>query len=122
MTYPDQFVSQAVTVGDSNIKHPYYTFTVNLGIGITEAVGPNTNQKNGTVLHPDQCQTSPDLGRSQRTARFIQNLSWFPAINQSGNLEINNNGTITVYGMQGKYLKDNFTTGSNPLLTLTSQG
>lgn len=120
MTYPSEFIPQKVVSGDTLIKHPIYTFQVNLDLQVSEAIGPNTNQRVGMVLHPDAHQTSPDLGRSQRTTRALQNLSWFPTLYQSGNLEINDNGTITVYGLQGKHLVDTYTTGSNPLLTLTN--
>ncbi len=120
MTYPSQFNSQAKIVGERNIKHPIYTFKVNLDIQASESVGPRTNQKEVTLLHPDAHQTSGDLGRTQRTTRALQNLSWFPMMMQSGNLEINDDGTITVYGIEGKRLIDTYTTGTYPLLTLTN--
>jgi hypothetical protein len=120
MTFPTEFNSQSKVIGNSSIKHPIYTFRVNLDLQIAESVGPNTNAHTGTVLHPDAYQTSGDLGRSNRTTRALQNISWFPMMSQSGNLEINDDGTITVYGVEGKRLLDTYTTGSNPLLTLTN--
>lgn len=120
MTVPAEFNSQNKTVGSTNITHPIYTFRVNLDTPITEDIGPNTNLRSGTILHPDTYQTSGDLGRSQRTTRTLQKMTWFPMIAQSGNVEINDDGTITVYGIQGKRLIDAYTTGANPLLTLTN--
>lgn len=120
MTYPTEFYDQSVSAGATNITHPIYTFKVNLDIQATELIGPSTNQREVTVLHPDQYQTSPDYGRSQQTIRKLQNHSWFAALNQAGNLYVNDDGTITVYGLAGAYLNRTFTTGTYPLLTLTN--
>lgn len=120
MTIPSEFYSQSKTVGSTSIKHPIYTFKVNLDVNLTEDIGPNTNLRSGTILHPDMHQTSGDLGRAQITTRALQRLSWFPMMQQAGNIEINDNGTIIAYGIQGKRLLDTYTTGTNPLLTLTN--
>jgi hypothetical protein len=122
MTYPTEFYQQEVTVGPTGLRHPYYVFNVNLSLNLQEAIGPCTNQKSVTVLHPDQHQTSPDLGRQQKAVRVLQNTTWFAGLLAAGNIEINDDGTITAYGAQGKYLNDTHTTGSNPLLTLVTQG
>lgn len=120
MTYPTEFFDQAKTVGKSGLKHPYYTFSVNLDLYTTEVVGSGGNMKTITVLHPDQHQSSPDLGRTQRAVRDLQRTTWFPGMLAAGNIEINDDGTITAYGQQAKYLLDTYTTGANPLLTLTN--
>jgi hypothetical protein len=128
MTYPTEFRNEAKTVGDSvsdngltpNMTHPVYSFVVNLDLTTTEVIGPVTNQLTVTVLHPDMYQSSPDLGAAQRAVRTLQRYSWFPGLLASGNLDIKDDGTITAWGAQGKYLKDTYTTGVNPLLTLTN--
>lgn len=120
MTYPTEFNSQSKKGGPDNLKHPIYTFRVNLDVTTTEVVGPNTNPATVTPLQPDQYQTSPDLGRTQAAVRHLHRISWFPGLLAAGNLFINDDGTFTVYGQQGKYLVDTYTTGVNPLLTLTN--
>jgi hypothetical protein len=120
MTYPTEFLSQAKTIGPTALKHPIYTFKVNLDLQRSESIGPNTNQRDVNLLHPDQHQTSPDLGRSQNTVRRLQNISWLPGMLAAGNVYINDDGTITAYGQAGQYLRENFTTGTYPLLTLTN--
>lgn len=120
MTIPSDFNDQSKVVGETNINHPIYTFRVNLDINASEAVGPNTNQRSVTLLHPDVCQSDIATGRAQRTTRALQRMTWFPMLSQAGNVEINDDGTITVYGIEGKRLIDTYTTGTNPLLTLTN--
>lgn len=120
MTYPSEFRSSAKTVGSSAIKHPIYTFRVNLDLYKTESIGPNTNQREVTVLHPDSYVQSPDYGRTLKDPRNLHRISWIPGMLAAGNLDINDDGTITAYGQQGKYLLDTYTTGTNPLLTLTN--
>src|SRR5436305_1451115 len=120
MTYPTEFYPQAVTVGPTQIKHPIYTFRVNLDLASSEAIGPITNQRQVTVLHPDQNVNSPDYGRTLTAPRHLHRLTWLPGLLASGNIEVNDDGTITAYGAQAKYLLDTYTTGTNPLLTLTN--
>ncbi len=120
MTYPTEFNSQAKTIGPTNLKHPIYTFRVNLDVTATEAIGPNTNQVSPTLLQPDQYQSSPDLGRSQASVRDLQRLTWLPGLLAAGNVYINDDGTITAYGQQGFYIKNTYTTGPNPLMTLVN--
>lgn len=120
MTYPTEFYEQKLTIGPTNLKHPIYSFKLNLDVPSTEVIGPNTNQSTVTPLQPDQYQSSPDQGRVQATPRDLTRVTWLPGLLASGNVFLNDDGTITAYGMQGKYLKDNYTTGPNPLLTLTN--
>lgn len=120
MTYPTEFFDQNKTIGSSSIKHPVYTFQVNINLNSNEAIGPVTNQSFVSVLHPDLYQSSPDLGRAQKVVRHLQNTTWFATEHAAGNIEIKDNGTIVVYGSHGTYLKNTFTVGNNPLLTLIS--
>jgi hypothetical protein len=118
MTYPTEFQDQNKTIGSSAILHPIYYFQVNLDLNESEVFGPVTNQSTVRILHPDQHQTSPDLGRTQRVVRKLQNLSWFATMSAAGNLEVRDDGTLIAYGQNGTYLKNNFTSGSAPLLTV----
>jgi hypothetical protein len=120
MTYPSEFRTQTKTIGSTAIKHPIYTFRVNLGRQATERIGPNTNQSTAHVLHPDSYNQSPDYGRTLVDAHFTGNVSWLPGFLQGENIDINNNGTITAYGQKAVYLNQNYTSGDFPLLTLTN--
>lgn len=120
MTYPSEFRTQTKTVGDSGIKHPIYTFRVNLDWQKSELIGPNTNQRDVTVLHPDRYTQSPDYGRGLINDHFTGRVTWLPGFLQGENIDINDDGTITAYGQKAVYLYQNYTTGTNPLLTLTN--
>jgi hypothetical protein len=118
MTYPTEFEVQNKTIGSSAIKHPIYLFQVNLDLNKNELVGPTTNQRSVNVLHPDQHQTSPDVGRAATVIRALQNHSWFATMFGAGNIEVRDDGTLLAYGSHGTYLKQNFSTGATPLLTV----
>lgn len=121
MTYPSEFRSNNKTVGDNGIKHPIYTFTVNLDRLKDEKFGPNTNQKSVNLLHPDMSNQSPDYGRTLlgRTEGVAKH-SWLPGFLVGQNIDINDDGTITAYGQQAVYLKKTYADVANPLLTLTN--
>lgn len=120
MAIPSEYKDQSKVVGSSAIKHPIYTFQVNLDRAASESVGPKTNSKTVTLLYPDQHQTSGDTGRSATSARTAQIEAYFPGLLGGSNVSINDDGTITAYGQKALYLKNTYTTGTNPLLTLTN--
>lgn len=120
MAIPSEYRTTSRTVGDSNIKHPIYTFTVNLDRLKSESVGPNTNLRSGTVLHPDMHDNDVDRGRSNIVNHQTGNISWLPGFLMGENIVINDNGTITAYGQKALYLKREYADIENPLLTLTN--
>lgn len=120
MTYPTEFRTQAKTVGPTQIKHPIYTFRVNLDRLRNEAVGPNTNQKSVNLLHPDMHTSSPDQGRTNAAQHQRSNIAVLPGLFPGVRFDINDDGTITAYGQQAVYLKTTFADVENPLLTLTN--
>lgn len=120
MTYPTEFRTQAKTVGSTSIKHPIYTFKVNLDRLSSEKVGPNTNQQSVNLLHPSLHQTSPDRGRTEAAQHAKSNIAWIPSLFPGVNFDINDDGTITAYGQQAVYLKKTYADVENPLLTLTN--
>lgn len=120
MTYPTEFRTQAKTVGPTGITHPIYTFKVNLDRLSNEAVGPNTNQKSVNLLHPDMHTSSPDQGRTNAAQHQKSNIAWLPSLFPGTSFDINDDGTITVYGQQAVYLKKTYADVENPLLTLTN--
>lgn len=120
MTIPTEYRSQTKTIGDSNIKHPIYTFTVNLDRLLSEKIGPNTNVRSVNVLHPDMYSNSPDSGRTSAANHATGNVSFMSCLFPGMHIDINDNGTITAYGAQAVYLKKTYADVENPLLTLTN--
>lgn len=120
MTFPTEFNTQTKTIGDSNIKHPIYTFTVNLDRLLSEKIGPNTNLRDTSILHPDMYTGSADLGRSSSMNHANGNSSLLPGFLRGENIIVNNDGTITAYGNKALYLKKTFADVANPCLTVTS--
>lgn len=121
MTYPTEFRSQSKTIGNSNILHPIYTFTINLNVAATEKIGPNTNQRSPIILHPDRYDSDPDRGQSNIANHNAQISSWIPGFLRGENIVINSDGTVTAYGQKAVYLKKNFVDVANPMLTLTNE-
>lgn len=120
MTIPTDYRSQSKVIGNSNIKHPIYTFRVNLDRLTSETIGPNTNSRSVNILHPDMYSNSPDSGRTSAAQHQTGNVSWLPCLFPGMNIDINDNGTITAYGMQAAYLKKTYADVADPLLTITN--
>ena len=104
----------------SNPKHPIVTFTVNLDRLRNEKIGPNTNQANVNLLHPDMHDNSPDRGRTNSNQHTVQKSTWLPGFLCGENIIQNDDGTITAYGMKAQYLRETYATGDAPLLTVVS--
>lgn len=105
----------------SNPKNPIITFKVNLARNTQEAIGPVTNTQTTAVLHPDMHQTDADTGRTASEQHKNQRISWLPGFLCGENIEHNHDYTITAYGMKAKYLKDTYSVGSNPILTVITE-
>lgn len=80
---------------------PTYTFTVNLKV-----------LSRYSWAHPTSTQEGVD-----NTATQIS--SWMPGLLR-GNYVLKDGNTLVAYGLQGRYLYDNYTTGTDPLLILVS--
>lgn len=119
-TIPDSWPDNINPIGPSALKHPIYTFKMTIASGTSELVGPNTNQRAVTMLSPDQYQTSPNLGRTQNTARKNQFLSWIPGLRDGENLFHVDGDTFTVYGKAGTHIKTNYADIANPLVVVTN--
>lgn len=101
----------------SNPTHPVITFMVNL-YNATEQIGPNTNARTTGVLHPDMGDNSPDRGRTSSAVHQTQFSSFIPGFLAGENIVKNDDGTFTAYGVKASYLKNTYTTGTNPLLSV----
>lgn len=120
MAIPSEYYTETKTVGNSSITHPIYTFTVNLDRLKQETFGPNTNQSNVAVLHPDRYDSSADRGAANTEYHQRGNISFIPGFLRGENIVVHDNGTITAYGQKAIYLKQNYADVANPLLTLTN--
>lgn len=120
MAIPGEYYDESKTIGSSAIKHPIYTFAVNLDRLKSELIGPNTNQSSQAVLHPDRYDSSADRGIENSAQHQTQNTSWLPGFLRGDNVVIHDNGTITAYGQKAVYLKKTYADVANPLLTLTN--
>ncbi len=105
----------------SNPTHPVITFTVNLDNAATEQMGPNTNAIHTAVLHPDMHDTSADRGTANKVQHKTQFTTLMPGFLCGENIVKNDDGTFTAYGQKATYLKNTYTTGRNPLLTVTTE-
>jgi len=118
MAIPTEYQDNATVIGDSNIKHPIYTFKVLLTRPSAEKFGTITNQSVGDVLHPDLHDNSPDRGRTNSANHETQYHQFIPGFLRGSNIVRNDDGTFTAYGAQGTYLKEQYADIENPLLVL----
>lgn len=106
---------------DSQPKHPVIVFRANLTAPATEQIGPNTNARTTGVFSPDTFQTSPDQGRTENSNRASLKSSWIPGLLDGENRVLKNGDTFTLSGEKAVYVKNTYTTGTNPLLTIVSE-
>ena len=104
----------------SNPKSPIITFTVNLARNASESIGPITNAKDTGMLHPDRHDSDQDRGYAAQVQHDSLRSTYLPGFLTGENIIANNDGTITAYGLKAQYLKDTYTTGNNPILTVVS--
>lgn len=120
MAFPTEFDDNVASVGSTNIKHPIITFRVLMDRQSQEAIGPITNQKNVSMLHPDMHDNSADRGRLNSENHKAQYHPYIPGFLRGSNIVRNDNGTFTVYGQQAVYLKQQYADIANPLLEVTN--
>lgn len=102
----------------SNPKHPAITFKVNLDTATSELIGPNTNSSRTGVLHPDMFDDSPDRGNINKAVHKNYATTFIPGFLCGENVIKNDDDTFTVYGMKAVYIKNTYTTGVNPILSV----
>lgn len=115
MAIPTEYNDNASYVGGTNIKHPIITFKVLMVRQAQESIGPITNLKTGTVLHPDMHDNDPDRGRTNSANHQTQFQPFIPST-VAGNIVRNDDGTFTAYGQVAYYLKTEYADIANPLL------
>lgn len=116
MAFPTEFDDNATSVGSTNIKHPIITFKVLMNRRLNEDIGPITNVKSTSLLHPDQHDNSPDRGRTNSQNHETQFQPFIPGFLRGNNIVRNDDGTFTAYGQQAVYLKTQYADIANPLL------
>src|SRR5574343_1667322 len=120
MAIPSEYRTQEKTIGNSGVRHPIYRFKVSLDRLLSEKFGPNTNQRDVTLLHPDMYDNSPDRGRTNAAVHQTGNVSWYPTLFAGLNIDIHDDGTITAYGQHAAYLKKTYVDVANPALTIVN--
>lgn len=120
MTVPTGHEDNLNYVGPTNIKHPIITFRVLMNRRSQETVGPVTNARTGTVLHPDAYNSSPDSGRTNAAQHQNQFQPYIPGFLNGSNIVRNDDNTFTAYGQQAVYLKRTYADIDDPLLEVTN--
>lgn len=108
------------TIGDSNITHPIITFKLILDRSRTEQIGPNTNAREVTLLHPDMHDSSPDRGYLNSLEHAKQRISWLPGFLAAENINVGDDLQFTAYGQKASYLKKTYADVSNPKLAVVT--
>lgn len=116
MAIPSEYNDHVASVGATNLPHPTYTFRVLLKRQNEETIGPITNSRSGTVLHPDMHDSDPDRGRANIAQHETQYHPFLPGFLRGQNIVRNDNGTFTAYGETATYLKTQYADIANPLL------
>ena len=116
MAIPTEYNDNATVVGGTNIKHPIIVFKVLMNRKNEETIGPVTNARTGTVLHPDMHDNDPDRGRTNAAVHENQFSPLLPGFLRGQNIVRNDDNTITAYGQVATYLKTQYADIDNPLL------
>ncbi len=106
MAIPSEYNDRPTTIGATNIKHPVYNLTGSIVRNDQESIGPITNLRTGTVLHPDAYQSDPERGRAFASLHSANMSTWIPGLTAGDNCVIRNRDmrTLEVQGEQGTYL------------------
>ena len=108
MAIPSEYNDRPTTTGATNMSHPVYNLVAHMIRNDQESIGPLTNLKTGTVLHPDMHQSDPDLGRACAARHEHQFSTWVPGLLAGSNAVIKNGEvrTAEAQGAQGTYFSD----------------
>lgn len=90
----------------SDVKHPSYTFRLNSTVDLIH------------YLHPDRHQSDQDRAQDEANQHAVLRSTWLPGLLRGENHVLNSDDTFTVYGAKAVYLKNTYTTGANPLLSV----
>lgn len=120
MTIPTEYQDNLDQIGPSSLQHPVYVFRVKLNRPTTQKIGPVTNSRNVTTLHPDMHDSSADRGRVNAAQHDAQKLAFLPGLLASGGILRNDDETFTAYGAQAVYLRQTYVDGPEQLLELVS--
>ena len=94
--------------------YPTITFRVNLELKSEEQIGPNTNEKDVSILHPDLHQNSADRGRLEKSNRVNTRSSWNPGLLGAKNWALKDGDEFTQHGQQALYTRDTYAIGFAP--------
>ncbi len=91
----------------SNPSHPVYTFRVNL----------ETLNRQGHLI-PDMYQSDPAQGKLEGDNQKFTRSTWIPGMLNGENRALKHGDEFTAYGNKAIYLKNTYTLGDDPLLTI----
>lgn len=115
---------------NANQTHPIITFQLAVQNRLSEKIGPNTNQKDVPVLHPDRYGNTGYLQAIPEQLRMLlqdyYRTTWLPGLTGGENfshnmLESTGAITFTLTGSKATYVKNMYTTGDNAYLTVVSE-
>lgn len=120
MAIPTEYSDNLSSVGATNITHPIITFRVVMTRRAEESIGPITNLRTGTVLHPDRYDSDVERGIENSAEHENQFQPFIPGFLRGSNIVRNDDGTFTAYGQAASYLKTQYADIDNPLLVVTN--
>ena len=89
-------------------------FEVDLTIHRDEKLGPLTNSVTTGILHPDQFEPSPDLGRLDTEQRREDVSTWLPSLLNGSNVNLKHGDRLTLSGKQALYVRNMYGIGFAP--------
>lgn len=114
MAIPSEYNDHEMYVGATNrSNHQVVGFYPHLVRRQEETIGPLTNQKTGTVLHPDMHDSDPDRGRVNAAQHDAQISTFLPGLSAGENIVRKGNLPIIdqvayAYGEAGVYIDQNY--------------
>jgi len=106
---------------DSQPNNPVIVFSVNLTPVTETTIGPLTNSRTTGILSPDRFQSSPDQAFIDMATRDNYISTWLPGLLDGENRKLKAGDTFTVKGEKAYYIKQRYTTGTNPILSVVSE-
>lgn len=91
MAIPSEYYTeqnQTSISGTTNMSHPRAIFYPYVARHKEESIGPLTNLRTGTVLHPDMHDTDPDRGRTNAAQHEHQFSTWLPGRSAAENIVV----------------------------------
>ena len=127
MAIPSEYDESPLYSGATNMNTPVYGIYGLIRRNQEESVGPITNLRTGTVLHPDMHDTDPDRGRTNAAQHQRQFSTFLPGEKCGSNFVRRGDATssldelmkniVYIEGEAGTYMKAQYYDNqSNPVV------